>query len=180
MRRVEAGMTVEDVVTPGKTRQKTISWEDPLETAKLGIQLPGLEYLTAMKDGRLPGPPIAAHFGFTIASVSEGDAVFVATPDESHYNPIGMVHGGMAATLLDSAVGCAVHTTLPAGVGYSSIELKVNYLRPIHAGAGQLRAHGWVVKAGSRVAFAEADIRDAEGKILATASGTCLIMRPQR
>ena len=171
-------MTVEDVVTAGETRQKTITWQDPLPTAKLGLTMSGLEYLGAMRDGRLPGPPIAAHFGFGLASVAEGDVVFVATPDESLYNPIGMVHGGVAATMLDSAVGCAVHSTLPAGVGYSSIELKVNYLRPIHASTGAIRAHGWVVKPGSRVAFAEGDIRDAEGRVLATASGTCLIMRP--
>lgn len=170
-------MTVDDVVT-GQTRQKTVTWQDPMPTAQLGLRLSGLDYLSGIAEGSIPPPPISAHFGMRWVSVAAGDVVLAATPDESLYNPIGMVHGGVAATLLDSAVGCAVHSTLPAGVGYTSIELKVNFLRAISASAGEIRAHGWVVKAGSRVAFAEGDIRDAQGKVLATASSTCLIMAP--
>ncbi|MFI5588672.1 PaaI family thioesterase [Amycolatopsis sp. NPDC051758] len=158
-----------------QVRSKTITWEDPLATARLGATMSGLEYLTAVAEGRVPGPPIAAHFGLRWERIAPGEVVAVAEPDESLYNPIGMVHGGVAATMLDSVVGCAVHTTLPAGVGYSSVELKVSYLRAIHAGRGEIRATGRVVKAGSRIAFAEGEIRDAEGKLLATASGTCVI-----
>ena len=123
----------------------------------------------------LPAPPIAELFGLTIESVEPGDVVFRCAPDESTYNPIGVVHGGLACVLLDTVAGCAVHSTLPAGVGYTSLEIKVNYLRPIHGGIA-LIAHGWVTKPGRRAAFAEGDIRDPDGKVLATASSTCLVM----
>ncbi|MBE1496479.1 uncharacterized protein (TIGR00369 family) [Amycolatopsis lexingtonensis] len=166
-----------DVAAEAGTRSKTITWQDPLPTARLGAAMSGLEYLTAIKDGRIPGPPIAAHFGLRWERIEHGEVEAVAEPDESLYNPIGMVHGGVAATMLDSVVGCAVHTTLPAGVGYASVELKVSYLRAIHAGRGEIRAVGRVVKEGARIAFAEGEIRDAEGRLLATASGTCVITR---
>jgi len=166
-----------DVATGAQTRSKTITWQDPLPTARLGATMTGFEYLTAISEGRVPAPPIAAHFGMRWERIGHGEVVAVTEPDESLYNPIGMVHGGVAATMLDSVVGCAVHTTLPAGVGYSSVELKVSYLRAIHAGRGEIRATGRVVKEGSRIAFAEGEIRDAEGKLLATASGTCVITR---
>lgn len=164
-----------DVAAGAQTRSKTITWQDPLPTARLGASMTGFDYMTAIADGTLPGPPIAAHFGLRWEHIGHGEVVAVAEPDESLYNPIGMVHGGVAATMLDSVVGCAVHTTLPAGVGYSSVELKVSYLRAIHAGRGEIRATGRVVKEGSRIAFAEGEIRDAEGKLLATASGTCVL-----
>ncbi|TVT17469.1 PaaI family thioesterase [Amycolatopsis acidiphila] len=160
------------------SRQKTITWQDPLAAAELGRAMPGLEYLTAIGEGRIPAAPISAHLGMRLVSVTDGEVVFAATPDESLYNPIGMIHGGVAATMLDSAVGCAVHTKLPAGVGYSSVELKVSYLKAIHPSAGEIRARGYVVKVGSRVGFAEAELRDEAGTLLATASGTCLVMRP--
>ena len=160
----------------GEARERTISWHDPLVGAGAGRAMTGLDYLRAMLDAELPPPPIAATLGFTLGSVAAGEATFVGTPDESVYNPIGVVHGGFVCTLLDSAIGCAVHTTLPAGVGYTSIEIKVSYLRPITAVSGELTAHGWVTKPGRRVAFAEADVRDAAGKVLATATGSCLVM----
>ncbi|WP_410592093.1 PaaI family thioesterase [Amycolatopsis sp. lyj-23] len=160
-----------------QVRSKTITWQDPLESARLGTTMSGLEYMRAIAEGRVPPAPIAAHFGMRWEHVEAGEVVAVAEPDESLYNPIGMVHGGVAATMLDSVIGCAVHTTLPAGVGYASVELKVSYLRAIHAGRGEIRATGRVVKEGSRIAFAEGEIRDAEGKLLATASGTCVITR---
>ncbi|MEV4056941.1 PaaI family thioesterase [Amycolatopsis sp. NPDC049688] len=160
-----------------RVRSKTITWQDPLASARLGATMSGLEYMTAIAEGRVPPAPIAAHFGMRWDHIAVGEVVAVAEPDESLYNPIGMVHGGVAATMLDSVIGCAVHTTLPAGVGYASVELKVSYLRAIHAGRGEIRATGRVVKEGSRIAFAEGEIRDAAGKLLATASGTCVITR---
>jgi uncharacterized protein (TIGR00369 family) len=166
-----------DVVTPGQTREKTITWQDPLPTARLGATMSGLDYLTAIAEGRVPGPPIGAHFGLRWESIAHGEVVAVSEPDESLYNPIGMVHGGVAATMLDSVIGCAVHTTLPAGVGYSSVELKVSFLRAIRGDTGPIRATGRVVKEGSRIAFAEGEIRDSSGKLLATGSGTCVITR---
>jgi uncharacterized protein (TIGR00369 family) len=135
----------------------------------------GLGALEAMRDGRYPPPPIMAALGITLESVAPGEAVFVCTPDESVYNPIGVVHGGLVCTMLDSALACAVHTTLPAGVGYTSIDLTVSYLRPVHAGMA-LRARGWVVKPGRRVAFGAGEVRDAEDKVVATATGSCLVM----
>jgi uncharacterized protein (TIGR00369 family) len=119
--------------------------------------------------------PIAQHFGMRIRSYSEGDVEFGGVPDASHYNPIGTVHGGFAATLLDSACGCAVHTSLRPGQAYTTLEIKVNYLRTITAETGEVVVHGWVTKSGSRAAFAEADLRDADGRLLATATSTCAV-----
>lgn len=146
--------------------------------AELAQSMSGLDYLTAIAEERIPPPPISSHFGMRWKHVSHGDVLLAATPDESLYNPIGTMHGGVAATLLDSAVACAVHSTLPAGVGYTSVELKLNYVRGIRGSTGEIFAHGWVVKVGARVAFAEGDIRDGSGKVLATASSTCLIIQP--
>lgn len=160
----------------GDPRSREITWHDPLVGAGAARQLSGFDYLTAMQEERLPGPPIAHALGFTLTRIADGEVWFGCEPHESHYNPIGMVHGGLVCTLLDSALACAVHTQLPAGVGYTSIEIKVSYLRAISPATGTLTAHGWVTKPGRRVAFAEGDVRDPEGKVLATASGSCLIM----
>ena len=156
-------------------RSKTVSWHDRLATAAAGRERSGLDFLRAMAAGQVPPPPIAELVGMTITRVETGDVAFGCLPDESVYNPIGVVHGGLVCTLLDTVCGCAVHTTLPAGVAYTSIEIKVNYLRPVRAGI-ELFAHGWVTKPGRRVAFAEGDVRDADGVVLATASSTLLVM----
>jgi uncharacterized protein (TIGR00369 family) len=161
---------------PLATREKTVTWEDPMATAAAGATLPGLAFLREMAAGRIPAPPIARLMGFGLGEVAEGAVTFVGVPDESAYNPIGLVHGGYVCTMLDSALGCAVHSTLAAGVGYTSIEIKVNYLRPVHAGAGEVRCHGRVTKPGRRVAFAEGEVVDAAGKVLATAQSSLLIM----
>ena len=137
--------------------------------------MPGIDYLQAMIDGEIPPPPIVTLMGMTLESVAPGTATFTCQPDESHYNPIGTVHGGFVCTALDSAAGCAVHTTLPAGVGYTSLEIKVNYLRAVSATSGPLTVVGTVVKPGSRVAFAEAVVTDGEGRVVATASSTLLV-----
>ncbi|MEP7179028.1 MAG: PaaI family thioesterase [Pseudonocardiales bacterium] len=124
-----------------------------------------------MLRGELPAPPIAAHFNMRLVEVSPGEVTFTCDPDESAYNPIGLVHGGLVCTLLDSVLGCAVQSTLPAGAGYTSIGLKVNYLRSVHGDTGQLRSRGRVTKPGRRVAFAEGDVRDAAGRVVTTAFG---------
>ena len=160
----------------GDTRSRTVTWHDPLITAAGALQRSGLETMEAIRDGVLPPPPIAMLMQFDIRSLEEGRVEFGCTLDESVYNPIGVVHGGLVCTLLDTVVGCAVHTTLPAGVAYTSIELKVNYLRPVTATSGELTAHGWVTKPGRRVAFADGDVRDRNGTVLATATGSCLVM----
>ncbi|ABD10210.1 aromatic compound degradation protein PaaI [Frankia sp. CcI156] len=163
----------------GEPRSKTITWHDPLPVAAAAASLSGLEFLSAMRDGRIPPPPISRLFDFRPVEVAPGDVVFTCLPDESAYNPIGLVHGGLVCTILDTATACAVHSTLAAAVAYTSIEIKVNYLRPVRVVVGRpsrLTAHGWVTRPGRRVAFAEGDVRDDQGKVVATASSTCLIM----
>jgi uncharacterized protein (TIGR00369 family) len=159
----------------GEPRTKTISWHDPLAAARIGAGMAGIEHLRAMRDGLLPPPPIGQLFGIRLVEVEVGTVVFSCIPDESAYNPIGLIHGGLVCTLLDSVLGCAVQSTLPAGVGYTSIEIKVNYVRPVHGDDGELVAYGRVTKPGRRVAFAEGDVRNLGGKVVATASGSCLV-----
>ena len=134
----------------------------------------GLEVLRAMMAERAP-PPIATTLGFALVEVDEGRAVFTATPQAMHYNPIGSVHGGFAATLLDSACGCAVHSTLRGDQGYTTLELKVSYLRPMTTETGPIRTEGAVISVGRRAAFAEARIIDANGRVYATATSTLLV-----
>jgi uncharacterized protein (TIGR00369 family) len=131
-----------------------------------------------MAEGHVPPPPIMQTLGFSGFSFEDGRAVFRLTPQEFHYNPLGSVHGGVFATLLDSACGCAVHTKLPAGVFYTSLDLSVKFLRPVSIETGEISAEGTVVHIGRRMALAEARILDAAGKIYATANSSCLIMRP--
>jgi uncharacterized protein (TIGR00369 family) len=150
---------------------------DPREIAQRGLQLSGMEYIQAIFRGELPPPPISTLIGFRGVEAESGRAVFEMTPGPEHYNPIGSVHGGIALTLLDSAMGCAVHTTLDAGVGYTTLEVKTNFVRPITADTGPIRCEGTLVHAGSRVATAEGRLTDATGKLLAHGSTTCLILR---
>lgn len=159
-----------------RERSRTIHYQVPERDRSALFERTGLEQLRAMADGLSAAAPISSHIGLEIVTVAEGDVVMSAVPDESHYNPIGTVHGGFFATVLDSVCGCAVHSTLPAGVGYTSLEIKVSFLRPITADTGQVTAHGWITRRGRTAAFAEADIRDQSGRVLATASSTCLII----
>jgi len=159
----------------GDPRSRTVTWHDPMITAAGGLQRSGLETMQAIRDGILPPPPIAMLMQMAITGLEEGRVEFTCAVDESVYNPIGVVHGGLVCTMLDTVAGCAVHTTLPAGVGYTSIELKVNYLRPVHAASGPLTAIGRVIKPGRRVAFAEGEVLDAAGRSVATASSSLLV-----
>jgi uncharacterized protein (TIGR00369 family) len=158
------------------TRTRAFSWEDPLAAATRGSQLSGLEHLHAMLAGEIPPPPIAQTLGFILIEAEEGRAVFEAHPGEHHYNPIGLVHGGLAATLLDSATGCAVQTTLPVGSAYTTLELKTNFLRPITHDTGRILCEAEVVHRGATIATAEGRIHaEASGKLLAHGTSTCLI-----
>lgn len=165
-------------MTELELQHKTISWVDPRPQAVQALTMTGLDYLQAMIEGKIPAPPIASHINMEFVNVSPGEAIMAATPDESHYNPIGSVHGGFFATLLDSVCGCAVQTTLPAGTAYTPLDLNVNFLRGITSDTGRVIAHGRVTKPGSKAAFVEADIRDADGRLLATATSTCLVFTP--
>src|ERR671915_522704 len=149
---------------------------DPLALAARGRELSGMEYIRLIFAGELPPPPIAELMGFRGVEFEPGRAVFEMTPGPQHYNPIGSVHGGVALTLLDSAMGCAVHTTLEAGVGYTTLEVKTNFVRPITAETGLIRCEGTVLHRGSRVATAEGKLTDAAGKLLAHGTTTCLIL----
>jgi uncharacterized protein (TIGR00369 family) len=159
----------------GERRERTVEWWDPLPSAAAGLALPGLDYLQAMRDGVLPPPPISGLVQMDLVEAEAGRVVFTCTPDESAYNPIGAVHGGLVCTLLDSVAGCALHSTLPQGRGYTSIEIKVSYLKAVTARSGTLTAVGTVVKAGSRVGFTEGVVTDASGAPVATATSTLLV-----
>jgi uncharacterized protein (TIGR00369 family) len=134
-----------------------------------------MDLLRAVQDGSLPAAPIATTLGFDLDVVEEGRVVFSLEPGEHHYNPIGSVHGGVYATLLDSATGCAVHSTLPAGFGYTSVDLNVKFLRAITRDTGRVLAEGTVTHRGRRLALAEATLTDAQGRLLATATSSCLV-----
>ena len=157
---------------------RVITWEDPTAAVQTGKTISGIAYLKALQTGELPPPPIAVLMGMWIAEVSEGRVIFALEPAEYHYNPLGTVHGGVMATLLDSALGCAVQSMLPAGTSYTTIELKVNYLRPITAQTGTVYCEGKIIHLGGRVATAEARLTGAGGKLYAHGTTTCLILHP--
>jgi uncharacterized protein (TIGR00369 family) len=170
---------IEGTATPtawGPARRRTVTWHDPGPTTQAGQGLDGLALLGALRDGVLAPPPMAALLGFELVEVEAGRVVFECRPDASTYNPLGVVHGGLVCTLADTAAACAVHSTLPAGTTYTSIDLSVSYLRPVTTERGPLRAVGQVVKPGRRVAFARAEITDVEGKPVAEATSSCLVM----
>jgi uncharacterized protein (TIGR00369 family) len=156
-------------------RSRIITWEDPLLGADLAKTMSGLEFIEGLIDGSIPEPPIFNLMNMRPVAAEVGKVTFTCDPDESHYNPIGTVHGGLVCTLLDSVLGCAVQTTLPKSQGYTSLEIKVSYLRPVMADTGQLTAVGIVSKPGSRAAFADGTVHDSNGKLMATASSTLLV-----
>jgi uncharacterized protein (TIGR00369 family) len=150
---------------------------DPRVLAEHGRTLSGLDYVRAIFAGELPPVPISTLVGFHGVEAEPGRAVFEMVPGVQHYNPIGSVHGGVALTLLDSARGCAVHTLLEAGVCYTTLEVKTNFVRPITADTGPIRCEGVVLHSGSRIATAEGKLTDSGGRLLAHGTTTCLILR---
>ncbi len=135
----------------------------------------GADFLGGILRGDVPPAPIGELMGMTPIKAVDGESLFQGTPGPQHYNPLGSVHGGYAATLLDTAVGCAIHSMLPVGRGYTTLELKVNYVRAITVKTGPVRAEGKVVHLGGQTAIAEGRLVDASGKLLAFATTTCLI-----
>lgn len=164
-------------MTENNGRTRAVGWEDPMVLSEATRRMSGLEFLRAMSRGELNAPPIAELMGFALVEVEEGRAVFECVPGEHHYNPIGTVHGGLACALLDSAMGCAVHTMLPAETGYTTLELKTNFLRPVTVETGLLRCEGAAIHVGGRIATAEARLTDRAGKLHAHGTTTCMIFR---
>ncbi len=158
------------------TRGRSYTWDDPGPgLARLPVTA-GADLLRAMERGELPVPPLAATLDFErIAVVAEGVVELTLVPGEHHLNPLGTVHGGVIAAMLDTVAGCAVHSVLPAGTGYTSLDLHTRFLRPITPATGRVRAEGTVVSRGSRTATAEARLVDERDRLLATATSTCLL-----
>jgi uncharacterized protein (TIGR00369 family) len=156
-------------------RSRTFTWEDPTVSAGAVGKGTGLDFLRDIVAGRLPAPPISETLGFTLEEVEHGRAVFALAPGEEHYNPIGSVHGGVYATLLDSAAGCAVQSVLPQGMAYTSLDLTLKFLRPITVDTGKVRAVGTVLNSGRRTALAQAELLDSTDRLLAHATSSCLL-----
>jgi uncharacterized protein (TIGR00369 family) len=159
-------------------RERTYSWTDPAIAATAARSMSGAAFFAALASGQLAYPPIAETLGFTASMVRDGVARFELDPAEFHYNPIGSVHGGVIATLCDSACGCAVHSMLPAGTYYSSLDLSVKFLRPVSASTGQLVCEGTILHLGTRSALAQARLTGLDGKLYAQATSSCMIFRP--
>ena len=159
----------------------TVGIQEPAayKLARLAPTYDGLSFLQAIKDGELPPPPIADLLGFDIREITRGRVTFAMTAQEKHYNPIGMVHGGVTATLLDTVMGCALHSTLPEGTAYSTVDISVRYLRPVTVQTGLVLATGTLVHRGRRTAAAEATLIEAStGRLLATATSSLLVLQP--
>ena len=158
------------------SRSLSVSWSDPAALAAAARGMAGLEFLRAVRDGALPPPPMAQLLGMRLEEIDDGHAVFECRPGEQHYNPIGVVHGGLAMPLLDSAMTCAIQTRAAAGSGFTTVEAKTNFVRPITLGTGTIRATGKVLHMGSRLATAEGRIVDAAGKLYAHSTTTCIVL----
>ena len=139
--------------------------------------LSGLEYMQMLVAGELPVSGMSELMGFRLAEVSAGHAVIIITPEERHYNGLGIVHGGLAATLLDSALGVAINSMMPAGKIFTTLEMKVNYVRPIKGDTGEMRCVANVIHVGGRVATADGRIEDANGTLYAHGTATCMLFR---
>jgi uncharacterized protein (TIGR00369 family) len=170
-------LTVEAI--PGN-RTRTVSWEDPVAAARLAREISGLEQLQAIMRGNAPPPPVAVLLGVELEDATEGRAVFALEPAEYHYNPMGSVHGGVIATLLDFAMASAVNSTLPAGTSFTTLDFTVQIVRALTIDSGRVHCEGQVLHAGGRVATAEGRLIDESGRLYAHATTTCLISRPPR
>ncbi|GIF17511.1 uncharacterized protein (TIGR00369 family) [Actinoplanes tereljensis] len=162
-------------MTQTQDRSRTFGWTDPSVHANLIGRRSGLDLLRAMASGELPAPPIMQLVDLAGMEVEEGSVTVHLDPQEFHYNPLGSMHGGVISTLLDTAAGCTVHSTLPIGVGYTSLDLSVKFLRPITITTGRITCKGSILQQGRRTALAEARLTDSAGKLLAHATSSCLI-----
>ena len=160
-----------------RQRQRTYTWEDPAPTSAANRDMHGLDFLRGLMDGTIPHHPTSRTLGFTVTDAGEGFAEVTLEPQEFHANAVGSIHGGVLATLFDTAMGFCVSSTLEAGVGYTTLDLQVRYVRPVQTGKGVIRVQGFCEHTGRRTATARGEARDSEGRLLATGSSTCLILR---
>lgn len=158
-------------------RSRQINWDDPEAGAKQALQMTGLAYLEAMRDHHLPLPPLLHTLDFNVEHIEEGRVVFSFIPQEFHYNPIGTVHGGVISAILDLAMGCTLHSLLTAGRAYTTLELKVNFLKAITLKTGLLKAMGKVIHLGGKTALVEAQLIDEKGTVYAHGVSTCLLFK---
>jgi len=168
---------MDSTASSSTTRTRTITWEDPRVVLAAVRSLSGLECLEQIVAGKLPPPPMAQLMDIRIAEMQRGRVVFEGHPAEYHYNPLGVIHGGMTATLLDSAMGCAVHSCLEAGDRYTTLEIKVNYIKPMTLETGRVRGIANIIHIGRTTALAEARVVDDSDTVYAHATSTCLIKR---
>ena len=173
-------MTAIDTRSEHGVRTHTVSWTDPAQSRFRGRGLNGYERLVAMQRGELAPPPAIALLGLELERVEPGTTVFSMTADEVHENPMGTMHGGIVATLVDTAMGCALSSLLPVDAGFTTLELKINFVRAITQATGRVHAEGSVVHSGGRVATIEARVHDDSGALYAHATSTCLILRGTR
>lgn len=159
------------------SRSRTFTWDDPMIGASKAMTMSGLDYMKGIENGTIPPAPIGLLMDFRICSIRSGEVIFEVTPSEFHYNPIGMVHGGVYATIMDSTMGCAIQTTLPEGSGYSTVDLQVTYVKAARIETGVLTCTGRVIHSGGRIATGYAEVRDSKGALYAHAVTTCLILR---
>ncbi len=157
-------------------RVRVVTWEDPRKSAREARRMSGVEFFDQMRRGEIPEPPFGRLLGMELVGASEGSFTMTLEPSEVHYNPMGCVHGGILSTLLDSVMSAAVHTALPAGKGYLTIEIKVNFLRPVLQASGEITGEGKVIHLGNQIATAEGRITDAKGRLCATGTATCMVM----
>jgi len=169
-------VAMDEKTTGDNNRRHTVIWDDPMIGAQALKTLNGLDYLLGLKDGTIPLPPMYSLFKFRFLEVEAGHIVIEAAPAEYECNPLGVIHGGLACTALDSVTACAVQSVLPAGAVMTTLETKVNFVRAIKLDAGPLRCAGRVIHAGKRVATAEGRITDGSGNLCAHAVSTCLIL----
>lgn len=164
-----------DEAETARARHRAYTWADPQPTAEATLQLSGLEVLRGISAGKLPRPPALDTLAIDPVEIEPGRVVFEMTPAEWHYNPLGTVHGGVLAALADTALGCSVHSRLPAGTGYTTQGLNISFLRPVTVSTGRIRCEGIALSVGRRTAYATATITDLTGRLLSHATTTCLV-----
>lgn len=158
-------------------RKRIHEWSDPLEMAEKAKTMSGFDFLNGIKNGEIPPAPIAETLGFHPLGLEEGKAVFEFEPQEFHYNPIGSVHGGVITTVLDTVMGCSLQSVLPQGVAYTTLELKVNFLKAVTLKDGKMKSTGKIIHLGRTTALVEANLTNEAGKVYAHGVSTCMIFK---